>query len=259
MNRWMGRVLLMVGAMGLWGCTGRTVESFTLEVDLPAEFKLKTAANYRPATGQACTLPLRRGKRPERKVFFTNYKPTASRVSYELPLTETVEGCPLVLNDVEFDLYAKWGARNSDVGGDIASIFIRDRSEEGKPGIPESGLQELFGQCQWLFRTVGQARALIKILKCKSLNDGTFQKTLDWGAVGRDQLSGRTLRMAIEFNSDERPYLGDTWIRFPDGWRRCSGESVDDKYGFCERDTAKFGPFKMPDGRECDIYPTCTE
>ena len=98
--------LLALGMAGLSGCAVKPVESFTLQVDLPPEFKLKTAANYRPATGETCTLPRRRGKRPERKVFFTEYKPEASRVSYQLPLTETVEGCPLVLRGVEFDFYA---------------------------------------------------------------------------------------------------------------------------------------------------------
>ena len=120
MNRWMGLVLLVVA--GLSACTGRAVERFTLEVDLPAQFELKTAANYRPATGETCTLPRRRGKRPERKVFFTDYKPVASSASYELPLTETVEGCPLVLRSVEFDFYAKWGTRSMDVGLSLIHI-----------------------------------------------------------------------------------------------------------------------------------------
>ena len=110
-------VLLALAMAGLSGCAMKPVDRFTLEVDLPAEFKLKTAANYGPATGETCTLPRRRGKRPERKVFFTEYKPVASRASYELPLSETVQGCPLVLRSVDFDLYAKWGERDSDVGG----------------------------------------------------------------------------------------------------------------------------------------------
>lgn len=52
MNRQVLGVLIALGTAGLFGCVGRPVESFTLEVDLPANFKLKTAANYRPATGK---------------------------------------------------------------------------------------------------------------------------------------------------------------------------------------------------------------
>ncbi len=127
MNRQVLGALFALGITGLFGCVGRPVDSFTLEVDLPAEFELKTAANYRPATGETCVLPQRRGMRPERKVFFTDYKPAPRRVSHELPLSETVDGCPLVLRSVEFDFYAKWGKRDTDVGGDIAGIYIRDR------------------------------------------------------------------------------------------------------------------------------------
>lgn len=122
MFRQICRAGLAFCVMGLWGCTARPVDSFTLEVDLPAEFELKTAANYRPATGELCTLPRRRGKRPERKVFFTEFTPVASRVSYQLPLTETVDGCPLVLRNVAFDFNAKWGKRSTDVGGAFGGI-----------------------------------------------------------------------------------------------------------------------------------------
>ena len=42
----------LLGMAGLTGCTLKPVDSFTLEVDLPAQFELKTAANYGPATGE---------------------------------------------------------------------------------------------------------------------------------------------------------------------------------------------------------------
>ena len=48
----MGLVLLVV--VGLSGCTGRAVESFTLEVDLPAQFGLVGDACYTPAPGETC-------------------------------------------------------------------------------------------------------------------------------------------------------------------------------------------------------------
>ncbi|WP_460136985.1 actin depolymerization factor/cofilin- and gelsolin-like domain-containing protein [Pseudomonas sp. S1_E04] len=260
MSRRMLGVLLALGITGLTGCVGKQVDSFTLEVDLPAEFKLKTAANYYPATGEMCTLPRRRGKRPERKVFFTEYEPAASRVSYKLPLSETVEGCPLVLRSVEFDFYAKWGTRSSDVGGDIGGISIRDRLEDEMAGMPESGVQELLGQCQWLFRTVGRQHAIIKVLKCNSLEvSRQSHKGRAGGVLARDELGGKTVRVKMNVINEERPYMGDNWVRFPQGWKRCRGESFEDLYAFCRGNTTDFKPIKMPDGRICDIYPTCTE
>ncbi|QXH69277.1 hypothetical protein [Pseudomonas asgharzadehiana] len=258
MNRQVLGVLFALGITGLFGCVGRPVDSFTLEVDLPANFKLKTAANYRPATGETCTLPQRRGKRPERKVFFTDYTPVAHRLSYQLPLTETVNGCPLVLRGVEFDVYAKWGSRDSDLDGDLGSIAILDRSDIHSSEMPDSGVQQLPGQCQWLFRTVGPKQAIIKLLKCNSLDAlGQLQKTPIGGLAQRDQLAGKTLRMALRVIDEEAPAIDDNWVAVPDGWKRCKGKSFEDPYAFCNGNVTDFKPIKMPDGRTCEVYPSC--
>ena len=250
--------LLALGLIGLSGCAAKPVDSFTLEVDLPPEFELKTAANYRPATGETCTLPRRRGKRPERKVFFTDYKPGASRVSYQLPLYETLEGCPLVLRSVEFDFYAKWGKRDTDVGGDIGGIFIRDPSGGGMPGVPEAGVQELPAQCQWRFRTVGPFHAIRKILQCRAVDAaGQPQKKRAGGIAQRDQLVGKMLRMMLTLTDEEQPAFDDNWVVVPGGWKRCRGKNFEDLHAYCGGDTTKFKPIKMPDGRICDVYPSC--
>lgn len=255
MNKWMKVGLLVVAVAGLSGCTGRAVEHFTLEVDLPPQFELKTAANYRPATGEMCALPRRRGKRPERKVFFTDYKPVASTVSYELPLTETVEGCPLVLRSLEFDFYAKWGKRSTDVGGNFASISIQDRVE-GE--LPESGIQKVLGQCRWHFRTVGPLHAIRKLLICNSLDSmGALRKSRVGGVAQRSQLSGKKLRLVLSVSKDELPAFDDRWIPVPGGWKRCRGKSFEDLYGYCAGNYTDFKPIKMPDGRVCEVYPTC--
>ncbi|WP_431037710.1 hypothetical protein [Pseudomonas yamanorum] len=255
---WRGGFVCSV--MAASGCAMKPVDSFTLEVDLPANFRFKSDAAYRPATGEICTLPKRRGKQPEDKVFDTLGKPVANRVSFEVPLTEVVDGCPLVLRSITFDMYAKWGERSADVGGDFAFVNVLDRLEEGRAGMPESGVQELRGRCQWLFRTVGPLHAIRKILKCNSLDGGgRLLKARAGGVLQRDQLNGKNVRIVLELMHEERPYMGDNWVRFPNGWKRCFGKSQEDQFAFCRGNTADFKPFKMPDGRECMIYPTCTE
>jgi hypothetical protein len=254
------RGLLVCGVLAASGCAIKPADSFTLEVDLPANFRFKSDAAYRPATGETCTLPKRRGKWPEDKVFDTLGKPVAHRVSFEVPLTERVDGCPLVLRSITFDMYAKWGERSTDIGGDFAFINVLDRLEEGRAGMPESGVQKLPGRCQWLFRTVGPKRAISKVLKCNSLDAvGNLRKARAGGAVQRDELKDKTLRMVLEVTTEERPYMGDNWVRFPQGWKRCMGKSLEDQYAFCRGNTNDFKSIKMPDGRECDIYPTCAE
>ncbi|QVN03505.1 hypothetical protein JYG38_08635 [Pseudomonas rhodesiae] len=255
-RRWCA--LLALSMSGLVGCTMKPLDSFTLEVDLPADFELKTAANYGPATGETCTLPRRRGKRPERKVFFTDYKPVASRVSYELPLGKKVEGCPLVLRSVELGFTAKWGTRSTDVGGDIGDISILDRLETDTRWMPDSGVQELRGECEWRFRTVGPFHGIRKILKCHSLSGtGQVQRTRAGGFAQRDHLSGKTLRMVLNLSEVERPAVDDNWTAVPGGWKRCRGEGFEDTYAFCNGDNTHFKPITMPDGRVCDVYPSC--
>lgn len=249
---------LVLGMVGLSGCVGRPVDSFTLEVDLPAEFKLKTVANYWPATGETCSLPRRRGKRPERKVFFSDYKPVADRVSYELPLSETVDGCPLVLGNVEFDYYAKWGKRSADVGGDIGGISIRDRWQADESGRSEVDVHKLLGQCQWFFRTVGPQHAIRKILNCGALKVANQPHEQQSGKFWqRDQLPGKTLRIKLTLMDEEQPAFDDSWVAVPGGWKRCRGTSFEDLFAYCNGNTTDFKPIKMPDGRICDVYPSC--
>ncbi|WP_175538850.1 hypothetical protein [Pseudomonas sp. NFPP28] len=250
-RRWGG--VMVLGVLGLTGCGGKPVDRFTLEVDLPAEFELKTAANYLPATGETCALPRRRGKRPERKVFFTDFKDAASRVSYELPLSEKIEGCPSVLRSLEFEFYAKWGKRDTDVGGSFAAISIRDPSDADIRGMPVTGVQELHKQCRWLFRTAGPQHVIVKVLTCSS-SGATVPLSRP---VQRDQLPGKTLRMVLTMTDEEEPYFDNNWVVVPGGWKRCRGKNFEDLDAFCNGNTTDFKPIKMPDGRICDVYPSC--
>ncbi len=259
MNRYMRGALAVLGMGWLSGCAVGPVNHFTLEVDLPAQFRFVGAANYRPARDQLCKLPQRRGKRPERKIIIADYKPVAGRVSYDLPLTETIEGCPTVLRSVEFDFYAKWGARSTDVGGDFGGIYFTDPIEsEGVAGMPDSGVQELSGQCMWFFRTVGRAHTIRKLLECKALDErGQRQKVRAGGVAQRALLPGKTLRLVLTLTDEEEPAFDRRWIAVPGGWKRCRGTSFEDRQGACDNDIPKFKPITMPDGRTCDVYPTC--
>lgn len=247
--------LVALGMAGLVGCAGKPVDRFTLEVDLPAQFRFIAGANYSPAAGETCTLPQRRGRRPERRILITQYKPEAERVSFDLPLSQIIEGCPTVLRSVDFDVRAKWGVRDSDVGGDRAVIGIRDRWDYGT-GMPESGVQTVVGRCHWLFRTVGPLHAIVKILQCRSL-DATGQLRLAGGVAQRDPLAGKKLRMVLALTDEERPYFDDNWVAVPGGWKRCKGKNFEDRFAYCGGNTTDFKPVKMPDGRVCDVYPTC--
>jgi hypothetical protein len=158
------------------------------------------------------------------------------------------------------NLDAKWGTRWSDIGGDFASLSFYDELADDRPGFPATGAQAFQGQCQWLFRTVGPKRNIRKILHCRAVDaNGQMLKRMAGGVLQRDQLPGRTVRMVFGMAKEEEPYMGDNWIRFPQGWKRCLGKSLEDQYAFCHGNTTDFKSFKMPDGRTCTVYPNCTE
>jgi hypothetical protein len=75
----------------------------------------------------------------------------------------------------------------------------------------------------------------------------------------RAQFAGKTIKVIFDISSEESPAVGDNWVKFPAGWKRCMGDSLEDPYAFCGDNKTNFKPFKMPDGRDCTVYPACTE
>ncbi|MEJ5101224.1 hypothetical protein WH338_23215 [Pseudomonas sp. MYb331] len=244
------------------GCVFAPAQSFTLQADVPADFRVKADAYYVPATGETCEAPPRkRGEvAPNRKFFKSEYQSVARTAEFQIPLTTRAGGCPLVLRSVRLNLDAKWGTRWSDISGDFASLSFRDVLGADFPDFPGSGTQEFQGQCQWLFRTATSTRGILKILHCRAVGaDGQMVKHMAGGVLQRDHLPGRTVRMVFQMAAEERPAGQDKWVRFPNGWKRCFGESLEDQDAFCNGNTTDFKSFKMPDGRECSVYPNCTE
>ncbi|PTS96708.1 hypothetical protein DBR24_18525, partial [Pseudomonas sp. HMWF006] len=73
------------------------------------------------------------------------------------------------------------------------------------------------------------------------------------------QLPGKTVRMKIDLAAEERPAIGKTWVKVPNGWKRCLGDNFEDQDAFCFGNHTDFSTFQMVDGRICTIYPGCTE
>lgn len=253
--------LALLAALPLAGCA--TPETFTLQADLPAHFKFTGDAYYVPAPGENCSLPAYiDGRKPDRKFFKSDYVETAHRVEFQVPLTDTVKGCPLVLRSMLVDVGGKWGERKwgsgwLDISSDSASLSFRDTLPANYAGMPASGTRQFDGQCHWMFRTFGKQRNLIKLLKCQSLEDGQLQKWKPGGVLQRDQLPGKTVRLVIGLSAEEEPYYDDAWIKTPEGWRPCTGRWGTKNEEFCTA-PPQFTDFKL-NGRTCTVYPNCTE
>ncbi|MGF6400861.1 hypothetical protein ABH905_004527 [Pseudomonas frederiksbergensis] len=250
--------ILSFGTFGVTGCSTAQPDSFTLLTELPPEFRLRGEASYVPRTGETCTVPPREGRNyPGLKFFEQELNKDAQTANFEIPLTSKTGDCPLVLDSFSFEVQGKYGAKRLDIGRDYAGLSFQDGIANSQSLTSPIVFQN---QCQWLFRTIGKKNYITKILKCKTATDESQTiSPVVGGSLQRDQLAGKTVKVVFSLMKEERPYMGDTWIKFPEGWKRCMGESIEDPYAFCRGNTTNFKPFKMPDGRDCTVYPNCTE
>ncbi|EJM58633.1 hypothetical protein PMI30_06089 [Pseudomonas sp. GM50] len=257
-----GRLLWLfaaAGAMAASGCSAiKSTDSFTLLTELPPGFKFKGEASYVPRTGESCTVPVREGRNyPGKKIFKQELSNEAQTAHFEVPLTSNEGGCPLVLDNFGYQVDAKYGAARLDLGRAFTGVSFRDGSAEAPSPPPILVLQK---QCQWFFRTVGPDRYIVKLLKCKSVETPDQASDSDIkGPMQRAQFAGKTIKVVFDISREEKPAVGDNWVKFPAGWKRCMGDSLEDPYAFCDGNKTDFKPFKMPDGRDCSVYPSCTE
>jgi hypothetical protein len=239
------------------GCASSQPNTFTFTADLPPDFAYQALAVYVPAKGETCTVPGERNTEVGYNMKWReNYQPTA-----EIALRRTVSGCPLVISRIKLEINSAYGKTWRDVGGDIASVFIRDVVEDQyKSVFNDAGESAFYGECQWMFRTLGKPRILRKLLNCKTIDaQGDRGRGQPFAAFTPDQLPGKTVKMHIKLADEERPGWGDTWVKVPNGWKRCMGKGYEDQRGYCNGNYKDFSGFLMPDGRQCTIYPGCTE
>ncbi|MFW9081547.1 hypothetical protein ACOI9X_20105 [Pseudomonas sp. P2757] len=251
-------LMIGLGTIGVTACSVAQQDSFTLVTELPPGFQIMVEAQYVPRLGETCSVPVKKGREhPGFKFFKQERSEKAQTATFEVPLTNVEEGCPLVLDNFDYEVYAKFAAGFDDVGRDYTGVAFQEGTAD-HAGLPTP--LTLRRECAWSFRTMGPDRVIVKILKCTPLEtpeqaNGSVAK----GPLQRSQLGGKTLTVSFSLSSEEKPAVGDNWVKFPNGWKRCMGKNLEDAYAFCRGNTTDFKPFKMPDGRDCTIYPTCTE
>ena len=248
---------LCLGALALVmsGCSMTPPKTFTFQADVPENFTVTGTANYKPAPGETCIAPSGEAFTTGSLFFKPEQPKTAHQVEFKVPLTDDDHGCSMVLRGLKLTIEGQWGPRELDMGQETASFSVSDEPSEQTPVV-----QVFKGQCQWLFRTMGPYRYIVKIPKCRALNtNGDMEKRMIGGRLHRDQLADSTVKLVLSVAKEEEPAVGDNWVKFPQGWKRCMGEDLDDRDAFCFGNTTDFKNFKMPDGRDCTIYPNCTE
>jgi hypothetical protein len=239
------------------GCASSKPNTFTFTADMPPDFTYEAIAVYVPAKGETCTVPGGRNTGVGYNMKWReNYQP-----NIEIALRRTVSGCPLVISRIELEIYATYGKARGDFGADSARVFIRNEvGDRYKSVFNEAGESTFYGECQQLFRTVGPKRRIVKLLDCKTTDaQGELGRGKPSAAYTPDQLPGKTVKMHIKLADEEEPAFKDTWVKLPNGWKRCMGKSFEDQDAYCFGNYKDFSSFQMPDGRQCTIYPGCTE
>nr|WP_315444975.1 hypothetical protein [uncultured Pseudomonas sp.] len=239
------------------GCVSSQPNTFTFTANMPPDFTYEAIAVYVPAKGETCTVPGGRGAGVGYNLKWReNYQPNS-----EIAVRRTVSGCPLVISRIELEIYAIYGKDRGDFGADSARVFVRNEvKDQYKSVFNEAGESTFYGECQQLFRTVGPKRRIVKLLDCKTTDaQGELKRGKPSAAYTPDQLPGKTVKMRIKLADEERPGWGDTWVKVPNGWKRCMGRGLEDQRGYCNGNYTDFSTFLMPDGRQCTIYPGCTE
>lgn len=258
MKRLIGCLVLVGFSVAAIGWYLKEPNTFTFSVDMPPGFKYRAAVYYVPAPGETCTVQTKDNKAPVFNEWWReDYKPNS-----EIIIRRTRKGCPLVVYNIELEVYAVYGKDRGDFSSSAAQILVRDKLDDKRYGelFDESGISTFYGQCGWAFRTSGTTRVLRKLLSCRDVNPN---HPLPLGgpvaAYTLDQLPGKTVKMKIDLAEKERPSTIDRWVEFSNGWKRCMGDNFEDRYAFCRGNNKDFSHFLMPDGRQCTIYPGCTE
>ena len=252
---------LCLGALALVmsGCSMTPPKTFTVRAEVPENFTVTGTADYVPGPGESCTGRSGKPFRIGRLHFKPEQPNTAHQVEFKVPLTDTEHGCPTVLQELTMNIEGQWGKRERDMSLASAGFSISQEPSALSPATSTPQAQVFNGQCQWLFRTVGSKRVIRKILQCRAVGaNGEMEKRMIGGRLHRDQLADSTVKLVLSVAKEEEPYFDRYWIKTAAGWKPCKGNWGRDIEELCIS-PPQFKNFKMPDGRDCTVYPSCTE
>lgn len=247
-------------------------ESFTLTGELPADFSSKITATYSPTQREGCTRTFYSyglgAEVTELKqhfaIFESERNPKPQQVKQQIPLSYKLVGCTLQLASVDFKVVGHYGSDPVlDKYPSGAGLRVLEQRTEQVPPFPADGTLKVRGLCSWLFQisdALARKGGIAKLLFCHAADEQwrvaeEFSKRRGMGiAVVRGELPDKTIRMEFRLNPEEEPSHDDTWVKFPEGWKPCLPKAG---WPNCQKPPV-FKTFNM-NGRECTVYPNCTE
>lgn len=242
-------------------------EHFILSAELPANLEFTSKAQYSPKRGESCQLysPGLGGTvtRQQQKTDRAPAKRNEQTVNFDIPLEFHIYDCTMELTRVDTYVGGHYGPTPMDIGEDGGGISIRDSLTSEKQNNPSVNDPVFRGLCTWMFQ-LSRARiekdGISKILSCSaadanwSTSDDIYSHRKPGGVIQRNELAGKKIVMRYKLASEEQPGSTETWGKVSSGWKPCIET---EKTIRCQTPPA-FRTFKM-NGRECTVYPGCTE
>ena len=214
-------------------------ERFTLEGELPADFSLKAQAHYGVANG--CD------GRSQAKSFETDFQSDPQQYQFTIPTSYREGLCEMRLARVGLFIHGRYGDKDWQQTYDNGGLVIVDKLPQGAPAFQSDGTLTKQAECNWWFQqSTAKSRLgeISKLLNCKGAG----------AHLAGNELPGKTVRLEFRVNPEEEPSRDNTWIKFPEGWKPCLPK---EGWQRCQ-EPPLFKTFKM-NGRECTVYPNCTE
>lgn len=231
---WSGLLGISLSACSALGSFGG--ETFTLEGELPANFSLKAQAQY--SVANECN------GRWQAKTFQSNFDSAPHQYRFKIPISYRDGLCEMKLGKVGLFIYGRYGDKDWQQTYDNGGLVIVDELPEGAPAIGEDGVFSKAAVCSWWFQESKLYLEISKILNCRGA--GAY--------LVRDKLPSTRIILSFYVNPEEEPSHDDTWVKFPAGWKPCLPKPG---WPNCQNPPV-FKTFKM-NGRECTVYPNCTE
>ncbi|NNA56032.1 hypothetical protein [Pseudomonas koreensis] len=244
-------------------------EHFTLIATVPAKFGFTSKAQYSPKHGETCQV-YSSGlggsvTRQQQKSNTIDAKDIEQTVSTDVPLEFHIADCSMELTRVSYEVNATYGSDAWDHGLEMAGGLSVQPSTTDNGSQETLSIVEQRSLCLWLFQ-ISKSKAkfgeIEKILSCYSTDESwampktKYERRKPGGSIARSVLANKTIKIEFRLSEQEYPAVGDTWQKFPEGWKPCFGKGPNDPYGFCQGNSESFKKFRM-NGRECTVYPGC--
>ncbi|WP_300657231.1 hypothetical protein [Pseudomonas sp.] len=234
---WISMLGLMLSACSSLSPLGS--ESITLEGELPANFSLKAQAHYGVANG--CDV------RSQARSFESGFQSDPQQYRFSIPVSYREGFCEMRLARVGLFIHGRYGDKDWQQTYDNGGLVIVDKLPEGAPGFQANGTLTKQAECAWWFQqSTAKSRLgeISKLLNCKGAG----------AHLAGNELPGKTVRLEFRVNPEEEPSHDDTWVKYPEDWKPCLPK---DGWQSCQM-PPMFKTFKT-NGRECTVYPNCTE